>query len=308
MSTRDPIEAIEHVNREYIELLNSTEYRLGKRIKKLKKSIKHFKIGELVGYYKSIKAQKKIAAISSGISIESVVYNSGKQYEGSEKGTVYTCITGGYDNPIEPILVNSDFILFTDINASPGNTEWVYRKITAASKYKGNVINRYYKMHPKESLGDYRFTVYIDGNVQVVGDITRLYEIAATSKYGIVMHTHPTRKCAYAEAKACIAAGRGNKDAILKQIGRYRKEGFPENYGFCEATIIVVDNDNPQSQILLTDWWNEFLSSGSGRDQLAFPYVLWKHGIRISDIGLLGNSLLFNPFFRIVNLGEHKFK
>ena len=48
--------------------------------------------------------------------------------------------------------------------------------------------------------------------------------------------------------------------------------------------------------------------SGSGRDQLALPYIIWKLGYHMSDIGSLGNNLFLNPKFRIENLGDHRFR
>ena len=148
----------------------------------------------------------------------------------------------------------------------------------------------------------------MDGNVQVVSDLTALTEIAKCSKIGIAMHKHPARKCAYVEAQVCIASKRGNADAIKKQMERYRKEGFPENFGFCEATVIATDLRNPNAKQIMECWWNEFCNTGSGRDQLSFPYVLWKNGFSINDVGLLGNNILFNPKFRIINPGSHSFK
>ena len=87
---------------------------------------------------------------------------------------------------------------------------------------------------------------------------------------------------------------------------KYEKEGFPHNFGLCEASIIVVDLDNPNSKKLMNDWWNELLNSGSGRDQIALPYVIWKNGMRMDDIGWLGDDLFANPKFRNVDFGRHK--
>ena len=41
-------------------------------------------------------------------------------------------------------------------------------------------------------------------------------------------------------------------------------------------------------------WWDEVLQSGSGRDQLALPYVLWSKGIRIDEIAKLGSNCYRN--------------
>ena len=91
---------------------------------------------------------------------------------------------------------------------------------------------------------------YIDGNIQVVSDVSCLYTAARYSTSGIAMHRHRTRDCAYLEAKACILSGKGNKEAIIKQMEKYETEGFPHNFGLCEASIIVVDFETPNSNFI----------------------------------------------------------
>ena len=79
-----------------------------------------------------------------------------------------------------------------------------------------------------------------------------------------------------------------------------QKEFMPEDsdFGMVEATIIIVDLNNPIAKKIMDDWWYELLRSHSGRDQLSFPYVLWKNGYHISDVGCLGNNRRRNPKFR----------
>ena len=309
MHTNDPIQALENVNKDYLNVLYSKEYRMGKRVYKLKNALKHFNIKALIEFWKSMRIQKKVSKMSYTVSSNDTVYaNDIESCIDAGEGVVYTCVTGGYDNPGDPIFVNTDFVFFTDkVDENNNNSAWIKRQVNQEG-LKGNQINRYYKMHPWKVLENYRFSVYIDGNVQVVSDIRPLYKVAMDSKCGIAMHTHPGRHCAYVEARACILSKRGNPELIEKQMSRYREEGFPEDFGFCEATIIVVDNNNPVSKLIMENWWQEFLASGSGRDQIAFPYVVWKCGYKMDDIGVLGNNLLFNPKFRIINLGDHKFK
>ena len=77
---------------------------------------------------------------------------------------------------------------------------------------------------------------------------------------------------------------------------------MPAHYGLLEATIIVVDLKNEIAIKLMNEWWDEFNYWKSGRDQLAFTYVLWKNGFTLNDVGILGNNKFINPKFRI---GSH---
>ena len=66
-----------------------------------------------------------------------------------------------------------------------------------------------------------------------------------------------------------------------------------------EATIIVTDLKNKVAKKLLNDWWDEFISTESLRDQISLQYIVWKNKLKIDDIGVLGNNLYRNPKFRV---------
>ena len=106
------------------------------------------------------------------------------------------------------------------------------------------------KMHPFEFFKDeYDYTIYIDGNVRIISDVTSLFRVAKDSKCGFAMHEHYRRKCAYDEADVCVYKNKGNAEAIKKQMKRYEKEGFPRDFGLLEATIIVTDLKNNKDEL-----------------------------------------------------------
>jgi hypothetical protein len=315
MDEENLIRALESVNEDYLRILYSSEYRTGKRIKKIAHAIKHGNPREIVGFITSMQVQKKVQKISEKkknpiICIDKPATAGALTYQ-NRRVSVYTCITGGYDQPVEPIYCpnTENFVLFSDDLPLGEESEWhriSLDKVTGLQP--GMNANRYCKMHPYAVFPEDDYSIYLDGNMQVVSDLTALTEIARKSKVGIAMHKHPKRNCAYVEAEVCIASHRGNPEAINKQMKRYREDGFPDDFGFCEATVIVADLSNPIGKRILESWWEEFCRSGSGRDQLALPYVIWKNGFVMNDIGNLGCNLQFNPKFRIVNLGGHSFK
>jgi len=304
MSTSDPIKALEEINSEYIRLneYESKEARLGRHLTQFCKSFPF----HLLRWAKTILAnrslRKKNDSISSYVSPEDFFYASPDPVT-DKKGVVYTCITGGYDTPFEPVYKSDalDYVLFTDKTDEPAaDSVWQRRSIDGLEiKAGSNLANRYYKFHPHEFFSDYDYSIYIDGNVQVISDLTGLYRVAGQSPAGIAMHRHFARKCIYQEAKWCEYNKRGNQENIQRQMSLYRQEGFPENFGLCEATVIVADLKNQTSEKLMNAWWDEFCRAQAGRDQLAFPYILWKNGYSTDDIGSLGNDEYHNPKFRI---------
>ena len=220
--------------------------------------------------------------------------------EKEKKVVVYSCVTKGYDSLKDPILYDDalDYYLISDEKTSTQSV-WKHMDIPQEMQHQnGGMINRYCKLNPFVFFQSYDFSIYIDGNIEIVSDIRNLCTIARNSKIGIAMHMHDDRDCIYRESSVCKLYKRGNVPAIEKQMKDYRQEGFPEHFGMVEATIIIVDLKNPIAKKIMNDWWGELLRSGSGRDQLSFPYVLWKNGFSISDVGCLGNNRRKNPKFR----------
>ena len=78
-------------------------------------------------------------------------------------------------------------------------------------------------------------------------------------------------------------------------------EKFPRNFGLFECNVIVSDLNNDKSKRILDAWWNEFLNTDVKRDQLIFPYVLWKLGYKFNNVGYLGNNVYKNYKLHINN-------
>ncbi len=289
---------IEELNLETIQLKTSKEYLLGKKILKTKEYLKHLKIKTLIN---KIITNKKISKYSHD-EIENNYKFIEKSNKVQPKIAVYTCITGNYDKKIlEPFIEteNIDFYLFTD-NIKQKSENWYIRPIpkTVDEEYNNILKNRYLKMHPYELFKDYDYSIYIDGNVQVMSDLTEM-TYAVDEKIGIAMHKHQFRDCVYDEIEVCKIKNKGNYKEMKRQVEKYSQEGFPKKFGMLEATIIITDLKNEMAKKFLNDWWIEFISTRSLRDQISLQYVVWKNNLKISDIGVLGNNLYRNPKFRI---------
>ena len=66
------------------------------------------------------------------------------------------------------------------------------------------------------------------------------------------------------------------KENVDPQIERYRKEGFPKNYGLLQSNIMLRKH-NEEDCVRFMEQWFEELKNGSHRDQLSFNYVAWKN-------------------------------
>ena len=86
----------------------------------------------------------------------------------------------------------------------------------------------------------------------------------------------PIRKCIYDEERVVLAMKKDVKENTNPQINRYKKEGFPKNYGLLQSNILIRRHNSPDCIKLMEDWFEE-LKNGSHRDQLSFNYILWKN-------------------------------
>uniref|UniRef100_UPI004055CFEE glycosyltransferase domain-containing protein n=1 Tax=Acetatifactor sp. TaxID=1872090 RepID=UPI004055CFEE len=303
------VEIIEELNNELVDIYNSREYRLGKNILALKNYIFNF---DIKGIHKLLRDKYAFYKVKKQYSIKEreIFCNTLKEtYE--KKIVVYTCIVGNYDvfnSPISNIWSNVDFVLFTDMEYENINGWEVYSIPEEIRELKNNtLINRYIKMHPYKFFGDkYDYSIYVDGNVKIVGDPYTFLGAAKQSVIGTAMYIHKERDCAYDEEKVCELYGKGNKKNMREQITRYSQAGFPQHFGLFEATMIVTDLNKNEAENLLHLWWEEFVYSKSYRDQISFPYVLWKNEIELQSIGKLGNNILEDTRVRVVHHTKQK--
>lgn len=293
---------IEQINKMRLELYNSPEYNLGKKIIKAKRLIKK---GKIIDLLKITFRSKKIKELSVKENVSYSQLNKNKEKYETKKIVVYTCITGSYDELLEPMFVadNIDYVLFTDNDKmiAKKNTLWKIKLLSDKELDKLSLSgkNRFVKMHPYYFFeGKYDYAIYIDGNVQVVSDIRKLVN-AIDDKLGMAMHLHRNRDDIYSEYKVCNLLKKGNKEYLVKQISRYKEKEFPPKYGMLEANVFIVDLNNKKSKDIFSQWWDEFFASKSGRDQISLPYILWKNGIKLNDVASLGSDVYSNPIFCI---------
>ena len=291
------IQKLEELNKEY---LDSEYYQLGKHVSYLKNLFKQkrfIKLFEMMLLHFRKKKKKQVLIKERIVQSPSYKVKNDNEY----KVAIYTCITGNYDEVEEPLIKEDgcDYFLFTN-NKNIKSDNWKIMPIPEEIANMGNnaKVNRYIKMHPKELFDEYDYSIYIDGNIKLVSTISQFVK-QVSEKTGLAIHRHCTNECIYNEVKDCRAYGKGNYSKLKKQVKRYKKEGFPKDYGMLECNVLVSDLKNNNSKRIFDEWWNEYLSSESMRDQIALPYVLWKMKILVEEIGNLGKNVNSNSVIKI---------
>lgn len=292
------IHSFEKMNNEYIKL-EKKDRGLKTKIKKICK-LKDIKKIKKIIREKNITIRCKLHNLKNTATEENNMKY--EPYEGEKKIVIYTCITGGYDNLLEPYYWDEkcDYVVFTD---SKIESE-IYKVVDIPEKVKelnnNTLINRYMKLHPHELFEkEYDYAIYIDGNVRPISNLSSFVN-KIDEDIGISMHKHSIRDCIYDEAKILKIYKKGNYEFVKQQIEKYKEEGFPEKFGMVEAGVIITDLKNNNAKEILKKWWEEFLENKSMRDQLSLPYILWKNKIDVRKISTLGNNVFKNPKIKVI--------
>jgi hypothetical protein len=232
------------------------------------------------------------------------------------KIAVYTSIFGTYDELIEEQFKspNIDYICFTDTDYI--SSTWKVKKVIPIYE-DANRNAKKYKILPHRYLKDYDFSIWIDGNIKVIDDVTKLVDINPYKVFDHNQNILDPRNCIYKEADAIIDLGnqnmqrtpergiknyKDNPNTILKQIEKYKREGYPANNGLATNSIIVRWHNQDSVINLMEDWWQE-IKYNSRRDQLSFDYICWKNNFSYK---FLEGDSRNNKYF--VSLGAHKGK
>ena len=208
------------------------------------------------------------------------------------KGIVYTTVFGGYDDLIEQNLPDGwDWICFSEKNS--------------LSLYTDNSRNaKKFKILPHRYLQEYEYSIFIDGNLEVIGDMDELID-----KYLMDCNTafynhnqapeYDKRNCIYEEAKAIkwlyevnpaplsIKVPKDNLDIIQSQMDKYKDIEFPKNLGLIYGGVILRRHNELDCIKVMEDWWTE-IKHGSKRDLLSFNYAAWKNKFKFNYIN--GNA------------------
>jgi hypothetical protein len=220
-------------------------------------------------------------------------YKKLSKIKNRNKIAIYTCISGGYDILKEVLNVenNIDYICYTDREIE--SETWEIRKIP---EYMNEVdqakIARCVKTLPHIFLKEYETTVWVDGNIQVIGNINEFISNNLINYFAIAKH--PDRKCIYDESNAVILLNKDKSDVVNEQMSQYMKMGYPKDNGLVQSGIIIRNN-NQYSREIGELWWDQIYKY-SKRDQLSFNYVIWNKEFIID---IMKPSIICSKYFQI---------
>ena len=137
-------------------------------------------------------------------------------------------------------------------------------------------------MHGYSIFDEYDYSIYLDGNLQIIGPLSDL--IRSLGRYGLGFHSHPYAQDPYMEALSLSIRQKIDKKDAIETLRIFVDNGFPRHYGSVEGGLIVCDNRNQMARKILDSWFHEYMNGKAKRDQLYLPYVLYKMGIDVEDV------------------------
>ena len=239
---------------------------------------KYIKINDYIVHYNnaswmSTTLKKHMTTVDEWLKIHKKLWSTEKN-----KKVIYTCITGEYDQLIEPSFINYDFdyICFTD-NQNLKSEVWDIRPLPKETEGLTQIKKqRYVKINAHKILPEYDLSIWVDGNVSIKSDLNVFIGKVLKEDCSIYVPKHPQRNCIYDEVRPVISMKKDIPENVNPQIERYRKEGFPKGYGLLQSNIMLRKHNDKDCIRLMEDWSNEVIN-GSHRDQLSFNYCCWKN-------------------------------
>lgn len=223
-----------------------------------------------------------------------------KDYMQSCKAVVSTCAFGGGDDLYQPIGMSEAsvrevcYVAFWDeitlsaqelgghrIGEDGFIGRWrivVVRELPFTDQRLNGKIP---KMLSHRLFPHTKYSIWVDSKAQFRRDPLGVLEaLLWRSNSVLAISEHGARSSVYDEAKAVVKKNKAAPEEVEVQLTQYRNDGFPKDKRFngkkalSEASVIVREH-TPLTNLFMCLWFNEVVRFTS-RDQLSFPYVLWR--------------------------------
>ncbi|XP_009766131.1 probable hexosyltransferase MUCI70 [Nicotiana sylvestris] len=223
-----------------------------------------------------------------------------RNYMESCKAVVSTCAFGGGDDLYQPIGMSESslkkvcFVAFWDEitlasqeadGHKVGDDHYIgkWRIILVKDlPFRDQRLNgKIPKMLAHRLFPNARYSIWVDSKSQLRRDPLGVLEaLLWHSNSVLAISEHGARSSVYDEAKAVVKKNKATPEEVEVQLAQYRQDGLPEDKRFngkkalAEASIIVKEH-TPSTNLFMCLWFNEVVRFTS-RDQLSFPYILWR--------------------------------
>lgn len=221
-----------------------------------------------------------------------------------KKFVVYTVLVGGYDDVLQPKVVDDrfDYILFSNDFKETKQGVWSVREIPRVVENDNKRLSRYPKTHPERLLSDYKASLYIDANIQIQDQwvYDRFVELYAQGiEFAGIQLVLTGRDCIYEHSFDMCQNLLEHDYIAIKQCHLLHELGFPRHFGLNENNVLYRIH-NGKMKATDEEWW-EWILNYSSRDQFSFMYCLWKNGVPLNYFLPKGEDTRNGAHFHLVD-------
>ena len=200
----------------------------------------------------------------------------------------YTAIFGDY--PIKP---RNDIVCFSQDNH-------ILEEFMLPREDTSTMRAKQYKLLPHLLFKGYDATIWMDGNIY-----PKISEIEYCDRYlgkgDMAVFKHPFRETVYEEFEELMKDPRFTVDKELQrqlklQRKTYEDEGLPADMPLWECNFLIR-RDNPNIVKLNDKWWGE-VNKWQRRDQVSYPYVVWRYGKGLDIRTIIDEGIRTNKLFK----------
>lgn len=195
---------------------------------------------------------------------------------------LYTANYGGRDSwhpPVEQDVACS-YVAYTDGDRAPYPWVWTRRARPPTSIQHPNMQAKWFKTHPP--VADDEIAIWVDASMEITSPAFVREAVDALAESCVAVFEHPRRSRVADEVDASLGAeGQGGRYSTLPlraQLEHYRQLGFTDRWGLYACGVIVWGS-GIVARSLGHRWFIECERWGY-QDQISFPYVCWRTGVR----------------------------
>lgn len=166
---------------------------------------------------------------------------------------------------------------------------------------RGVMEAKRYKVLPHLFFPNKDITIWIDANIYLKVDNEEAIKRFLVDA-DIALFKHPFRPTVWHEFNTLREEERFKIDWLQKELSEqqefYEKAGLPKDTPLWECNFIIARNI-PKVNRLMEAWWAE-ICRWQWRDQVSFPYVVWKYGDDIKLKTITEGNIRTHKLFKYV--------
>ena len=203
---------------------------------------------------------------------------------------LYTSVFGGFEKVWAPLDYSKNVSRYVVSDSPHWVPGWDSTVTPDPLEKSPRLCNRKAKILFHENLRDTDASLYVDANVRPMGDLNTIFAELMASGADLALYPHYTRSSVRAEAEACLQRNKVRyPDRVGAELDLYSNEGFPDNAGLWEGSVIFKNHQSPKLAAAMSEWW-ELYSRFENRDQFSLPFIIWKHGLTVLNLDTLSHG------------------